>query len=159
MARRFDKSNEALTQKISHSIFVTNFPDSVSSRDLWRECSVYGTVVDVFIPSKKSKAGKRFAFVSFIKVFNLDRLVKNLCTLWIGRYHLFAKLARFDRPHKTSFQNTNFPPLYGKNRNPGHVDKFSGQNNGFVGSFVSVVNGAPPLVHHGSSISIHLLWY
>ncbi|GJT86908.1 RNA-directed DNA polymerase, eukaryota, nucleotide-binding alpha-beta plait domain protein [Tanacetum coccineum] len=54
--RRSQNSNEELTQKISHSIFVTNFPDSVNSRDLWRECSVYGTVVDVFIPSKKSKA-------------------------------------------------------------------------------------------------------
>ncbi|GJS30665.1 RNA-directed DNA polymerase, eukaryota [Tanacetum coccineum] len=56
-SRRPLNSNEELTQKISHSIFVTNFPDSVNSRDLWRECSVYGTVVDVFIPSKKSKAG------------------------------------------------------------------------------------------------------
>nr|GEX87987.1 RNA-directed DNA polymerase, eukaryota, nucleotide-binding alpha-beta plait domain protein [Tanacetum cinerariifolium] len=56
----------------------------------YRECNVYGTVVDVFIPFKKSKASKRFAFVRFIKVFNLDRLVKNLCTIWIGRHHLYA---------------------------------------------------------------------
>ncbi|GJX09233.1 RNA-directed DNA polymerase, eukaryota [Tanacetum coccineum] len=75
---RARSSNEDLTQKISHSIFVTNFPDSVNSRDLWNKCSVYGTVVDVFIPAKLSKAGKRFAFVRFIKVINLDRLVENL---------------------------------------------------------------------------------
>nr|GEX08516.1 hypothetical protein [Tanacetum cinerariifolium] len=30
-------------------------------------CNDYGTVVDVFIPNKKFKAGKRFAFVRFIK--------------------------------------------------------------------------------------------
>nr|GEX81061.1 RNA-directed DNA polymerase, eukaryota, nucleotide-binding alpha-beta plait domain protein [Tanacetum cinerariifolium] len=36
-------------------------------RDLWKMCSDYGTVVDVFIPFKRSKSGKRFAFVSFIK--------------------------------------------------------------------------------------------
>ncbi|GJV14328.1 RNA-directed DNA polymerase, eukaryota [Tanacetum coccineum] len=72
--RRSFMSNEDYTQKISHSIYVTNFPDSINSRDLWRECSVYGTMVDVFIPLKKSQAGKRFAFVRFIKVFNLDRL-------------------------------------------------------------------------------------
>nr|GFB78502.1 RNA-directed DNA polymerase, eukaryota, nucleotide-binding alpha-beta plait domain protein [Tanacetum cinerariifolium] len=30
-------------------------------------CNDYGTVVDVFIPNKKSKAGKRFASVRFIK--------------------------------------------------------------------------------------------
>ncbi|GJZ06347.1 RNA-directed DNA polymerase, eukaryota, nucleotide-binding alpha-beta plait domain protein [Tanacetum coccineum] len=55
-SRRGRSSNEDLTQKISHSIFVTNFPVSVCSRDLWKVCSTYGTVVDVFIPSKLSKA-------------------------------------------------------------------------------------------------------
>ncbi|PWA67046.1 hypothetical protein CTI12_AA308650 [Artemisia annua] len=98
--KRHVKSNEDYTQKISHSIYVTNFPDSVSSRDLWRECNAYGTVVDVFIPSKKSMAGKRFAFVRFIKVFNLERLINNLCTIWIGRHHLFANQVRYERPHK-----------------------------------------------------------
>nr|GFC03175.1 RNA-directed DNA polymerase, eukaryota, nucleotide-binding alpha-beta plait domain protein [Tanacetum cinerariifolium] len=43
------------SKNISHSIYVTNFPDSATSRDLWNACSVYGTVVDVFIPLKKSK--------------------------------------------------------------------------------------------------------
>nr|GEW93639.1 hypothetical protein [Tanacetum cinerariifolium] len=61
------RSWEDLTQKISKLSFVTNFPDYVSARDLWGTCKAYGTVVDVFIPYKKSKAGKRFAFVRFIK--------------------------------------------------------------------------------------------
>nr|GEU53217.1 hypothetical protein [Tanacetum cinerariifolium] len=34
---------------------------------------------------EESKSGKRFGFVRFIKVFNVDRLVSNLCTVWIGR--------------------------------------------------------------------------
>nr|GEW03533.1 hypothetical protein [Tanacetum cinerariifolium] len=58
---------EDQTQKISKSIFVTNFPDHILARDLWGTCKAYGTVVDVYIPYKKSKAGKRFAFVRFIK--------------------------------------------------------------------------------------------
>nr|GEU71835.1 RNA-directed DNA polymerase, eukaryota, nucleotide-binding alpha-beta plait domain protein [Tanacetum cinerariifolium] len=37
-------------------------------RDLWKVCNDYGTVVDVFIPNKKSKTGKHFAFVRFIKL-------------------------------------------------------------------------------------------
>nr|GEW80401.1 RNA-directed DNA polymerase, eukaryota [Tanacetum cinerariifolium] len=36
-------------------------------KDLWKVCNDYGTVVNVFIPNKKSKVGKRFAFVRFIK--------------------------------------------------------------------------------------------
>ncbi|GJV38891.1 RNA-directed DNA polymerase, eukaryota [Tanacetum coccineum] len=73
--------------------------------DLWKQKYLYGTVIDVFIPNKKSKAGKRFAFVRFIKVFNLDRLVKNLCTIWIGSYHLFANQVRvksFDSIHQVT---------------------------------------------------------
>nr|GFB66030.1 hypothetical protein CTI12_AA607460 [Tanacetum cinerariifolium] len=55
-----------------------------------------------------SKAGIRFAFVRFIKVDNVERLVGNLCTLWIRRKHLQANVARYERdsipskrvPHK-----------------------------------------------------------
>nr|GFC51343.1 RNA-directed DNA polymerase, eukaryota, nucleotide-binding alpha-beta plait domain protein [Tanacetum cinerariifolium]GFC51350.1 RNA-directed DNA polymerase, eukaryota, nucleotide-binding alpha-beta plait domain protein [Tanacetum cinerariifolium] len=77
---------------IARSIFMTNFPDATSSKDLWKLCQSYGTVVDVYIPNRRSKAGKRFAFVRFIKVENVDRLVGNLCTLWIGRMHLHANV-------------------------------------------------------------------
>nr|GEU81485.1 zinc finger, CCHC-type [Tanacetum cinerariifolium] len=80
----------------ARSIFVTNFPDSTSSKDLWKLCQSYGTVVDVYIPNRRSKAGKRFAFVRFIKVDNVDRLVGNLCMLWIGRMHLHANVIRFE---------------------------------------------------------------
>ncbi|GKF34112.1 RNA-directed DNA polymerase, eukaryota, nucleotide-binding alpha-beta plait domain protein, partial [Tanacetum coccineum] len=83
---------------ISTSIFITNFPDSTTSSDLWKVCNSYGTVVDVYIPNRRSKAGKRFAFVRFIKVDNVDRLVGNLCTLWIGRMHPPANVVRFERP-------------------------------------------------------------
>ncbi|GJR45914.1 RNA-directed DNA polymerase, eukaryota [Tanacetum coccineum] len=97
MAASF-RSNADHTRMISKSIFITNFPDSTTSSDLWKLCNSYGTVVDVYIPNRRSKAGKRFAFVRFIKVDNVDRLVGNLCTLWIGRMHLHANVVRFERP-------------------------------------------------------------
>nr|GEX55860.1 RNA-directed DNA polymerase, eukaryota [Tanacetum cinerariifolium] len=105
MAARF-RSNEDHTRLISKSIFVTNFPDSTSSNDLWKLCQGYGTVVDIYIPNRKSKAGKRFAFVRFIKVDNIDRLVGNLCTLWIGRIHLHANVVRFERSSTHSSRPT-----------------------------------------------------
>nr|GEW97809.1 RNA-directed DNA polymerase, eukaryota [Tanacetum cinerariifolium] len=91
------RSNADFTRSISKLIFVTNFPDDTTSKVLWSVCQTYGTVVGVFIPNRKSKAGKRFAFVRFIRVDNVDRLVGNLCTLWIGRMHLHANVARFER--------------------------------------------------------------
>ncbi|GJW17162.1 RNA-directed DNA polymerase, eukaryota [Tanacetum coccineum] len=97
--RSFD-SKEDLTQKISKSVFVTNFSDHFSARDLWNVCVAYGKVIDVYIPVKKSKAGKKFAFVRFLKVDNLDRLIDNLCTIWIGRLRLHANVVRFQREVK-----------------------------------------------------------
>ncbi|GJT81249.1 ribonuclease H-like domain-containing protein [Tanacetum coccineum] len=56
------RSNVDHTRLISKSIFVTNFPDNTTSKDLWEVCKGYGTVVDVFIPDRKSKGGKVFAW-------------------------------------------------------------------------------------------------
>nr|GEV25113.1 RNA-directed DNA polymerase, eukaryota [Tanacetum cinerariifolium] len=51
----------------SKSVFVSNFPEGCTPKDIWKVCNDYDIVVDVFIPNKKSKTGKRFAFVRFIK--------------------------------------------------------------------------------------------
>ncbi|GJX88576.1 RNA-directed DNA polymerase, eukaryota [Tanacetum coccineum] len=86
--------------RISTSIYVTNFPISFTAKDLYHTCKQYGHVVDSFIPVKKAKDGKRFGFVKFINVFNVERLVNNLCTIWIGRLKLHANVARFSRESK-----------------------------------------------------------
>nr|GEX68534.1 nucleotide-binding alpha-beta plait domain-containing protein [Tanacetum cinerariifolium] len=91
-------SKEEEVQKISTSIFVTNFPDHAKAKDLWNVCKKYGQVVDAFIPDRKSKAGTRYGFVRFIRVYDVDCLVSNLCTLWMGSHHLHANVARFMRP-------------------------------------------------------------
>ncbi|GKE36984.1 ALP1-like protein isoform X1 [Tanacetum coccineum] len=53
----------------------TKSVDKFSAKKLWTVCKQYGTVVDAFIPDRRSKAGKRFDFVRFIKIFDVDRLV------------------------------------------------------------------------------------
>ncbi|GKE39998.1 nucleotide-binding alpha-beta plait domain-containing protein, partial [Tanacetum coccineum] len=90
-------SKEDDVEKISTSIFVTNFPEACSAKELFTACKQYGHVVDSFIPIKRSKTGKRFGFVRFINVFNEERLVNNLCTVWIDRFKLQANIARFHR--------------------------------------------------------------
>ncbi|GKE64607.1 RNA-directed DNA polymerase, eukaryota, nucleotide-binding alpha-beta plait domain protein [Tanacetum coccineum] len=126
----------------------------VTSRDLWRECNAFGTVVDVFIPFKKSKAGKRFAFVRFIKVFNLDRLVKILCTIWIGRHHLYANQVRFER-----LQKPNFPSLKDTNRVSEKSQFVSGfQQSKGSDSYVNVVNGISPCFADVNVLYLRGLW-
>nr|GEY21681.1 RNA-directed DNA polymerase, eukaryota [Tanacetum cinerariifolium] len=51
--------------------FCDKFSEDSTARYLWKVCSDYGTVVDVVIPFKRSKSGKRFAFVRFIKIASL----------------------------------------------------------------------------------------
>nr|GFA22687.1 RNA-directed DNA polymerase, eukaryota [Tanacetum cinerariifolium] len=53
--------------------------------------------MDIYIPLKLSKLGKRFAFARFKKVSNVDLLIKNLRSVWLGSFHLFANVARFNR--------------------------------------------------------------
>ncbi|GJU71995.1 RNA-directed DNA polymerase, eukaryota [Tanacetum coccineum] len=96
------RSKEDHVTQISKSIFVTNFPKNFVTHDLWKLCEGYGKVVDVYIPNRKSKASKRFAFVRFIMVEDIDRLIGNLCTIWIGRLHLHANVVPYKCPRKPS---------------------------------------------------------
>ncbi|GKB48218.1 RNA-directed DNA polymerase, eukaryota, reverse transcriptase zinc-binding domain protein [Tanacetum coccineum] len=95
-------SNASMLERLSCNIFITNFPAYFSSKDLWNTCSKFGTVLDLFIPSKLSKQSKRYAFARFKKVSNVDSLISNLRSVWLGSFHLYANVARFNRDTKTS---------------------------------------------------------
>nr|GEZ52814.1 nucleotide-binding alpha-beta plait domain-containing protein [Tanacetum cinerariifolium] len=118
--------------KISTSIFITNFRESCSAKELFQSCKQYGHVVDTFIPNKRSKTGRTFGFVRFINVFNEERLVNNICTVWIDRFMLHANIARF---HRTPLNEKKSMP-----KKAGGVKKDTGVNE--VGnSYVQVVKG------------------
>ncbi|GJR09904.1 RNA-directed DNA polymerase, eukaryota [Tanacetum coccineum] len=126
--------------KISTSVFITNFPESCSAKELFQSCKQYGHVVDTFIPTKRSKNGRRFGFVRFINVFNEERLVNNLCTVWIDRFKLHANIARFHRP---PLKEKNVIPKKdggGKSSNSYVFKEHSGFNGG-GNSYVHVVKG------------------
>ncbi|GJU38233.1 RNA-directed DNA polymerase, eukaryota [Tanacetum coccineum] len=112
--------------------------------DLWKVCSDYGTVVDVFIPNKNSKVGKRFAFVRFIKVLNLDRLIENLNTIWIGRFHLTANPARFERAKASPIQKD--MPVPPGNASGFRLPKVQGQGGSYVNVSTSPILLKPTLV-------------
>ncbi|GKD81109.1 nucleotide-binding alpha-beta plait domain-containing protein [Tanacetum coccineum] len=88
------RTKEDDVANISMSVFITNFPKSCSTKELFQSCKQYGHVVDTFIPTKRSKNGRRFGFVRFINVFNEERLMNNLCMVWIDRFKLHANIAR-----------------------------------------------------------------
>ncbi|GKC04476.1 RNA-directed DNA polymerase, eukaryota, partial [Tanacetum coccineum] len=118
------RSKEDGVLNISTSIFVTNFPDQTNAKELWSLCNQYGNVIDAFIPNRRSKVGKRFGFIRFIKISDVERLVNNLCTIWIGKHKLHANIARFNRPplikggYPSNVKaNTKSAPVVNSNRN------------------------------------------
>ncbi|GKA04617.1 RNA-directed DNA polymerase, eukaryota [Tanacetum coccineum] len=133
MGSKRTKEDDVL--KISTSVFVTNFPEQASAKDLWNACKQYGHVVDAFIPNKRSKAGKRFGFVRFIKVFDVEHLVGNLCTVWIGRHRIHANAARFHRPkgstssHQPAMKGKIRDSSIGNTKDNGHRDDVSSYAN------------------------------
>nr|GEV35319.1 hypothetical protein [Tanacetum cinerariifolium] len=133
---KFQRSKEDQTQ----SIFVTNFPENISARDLWNACNNYGKVIDDFIPFKKSKAGKRFAFVRFIKVENVDRLVDKLCTIWLGRFRLHANVVRFQRESRNTV-----PQPYKRHVGTHQALLLLYSNRAFLNSKVKEVSALPNL--------------
>ncbi|GJS15404.1 RNA-directed DNA polymerase, eukaryota, reverse transcriptase zinc-binding domain protein [Tanacetum coccineum] len=139
------RSKEDELAKLSSSIFVPNFPDKFSAKELWTVCKQYEIVVDAFIPDRRSKAGKRFGFVRFIKIFDVDRLVNNLCTIWVGRFKLHANIARFQRPplNKNNSQSSHNK---GDQSAPKDFYKESGENVNSK-SYAHVVNAGPHQFH------------
>ncbi|GKA21979.1 RNA-directed DNA polymerase, eukaryota [Tanacetum coccineum] len=134
------RSKEDDVSKISTSIFITNLSETISAKELFNTCKQYGHVVDAFIPTKRSKDGKMFGFVRFINVLNVERLVNNLCTIWVGRFKFHANIARFNRtPLKNDGSRVkNKGRIHSSNTNG--FKKDSGVNE-VVNSYVHVVKG------------------
>ncbi|WJX31250.1 hypothetical protein P8452_19697 [Trifolium repens] len=85
---------------ISTSFFFTNFPEEVGWGDLWKLFAKYGSVCDVFIPKKVDKWGRRFGFVKFKEVKEVEALSKKLEDVWWEKYKLRINRARFGKGEK-----------------------------------------------------------
>ncbi|KAL4584700.1 hypothetical protein LXL04_009308 [Taraxacum kok-saghyz] len=87
------RSSRNAVSNISISIYITNFPLHVGVMEIRQACEKFGRVLDVFISKNLSKLGKRFGFVRFPKVLDGTVLAKDLCSIWMGSYKLFASAA------------------------------------------------------------------
>ncbi|GJZ46772.1 nucleotide-binding alpha-beta plait domain-containing protein [Tanacetum coccineum] len=143
------RTKEDDVAKISTSVYVTNFPDYTSAKELAQACKQYGHVVDSFIPNKKSKFGKRFGFVRFINVFSEERLINNLGTVWIDRFKIHANIARFQRNNvkQEGEKSVPAPAINSKKFGKSGVDKsFKGVLMGDKSAATEVKNNEPALV-------------
>nr|GEZ16454.1 RNA-directed DNA polymerase, eukaryota [Tanacetum cinerariifolium] len=118
---------------LPHSVFILEFGTVLNIHVVGYDAAFIVATVSLTpvemdwqeVPSRNHRRSN--ADDVFIKVFNLDRLVENLCTIWIGRYHLYANSVRFKRSHKsfsaptanaTKVPKKSFVPQY-SNARPG----------------------------------------
>ncbi|GKV46852.1 hypothetical protein SLEP1_g53813 [Rubroshorea leprosula] len=74
---------------------------TVSGKDTGMVLQMYGRVVDVYLPSKRDKRGKRYGFVQLTGVKDEFQMERRLNEMWIGSYKMRVKIANA-RQRKTS---------------------------------------------------------
>ncbi|KAH1055310.1 hypothetical protein J1N35_033375 [Gossypium stocksii] len=82
------------------TIFVYNIPDSMHWKGLWALFQFHGNVVDAFIPAKRSMEGKRFRFVRFAKLVDVQGAITRLDGYVILGKNIWVKMARFSGKRK-----------------------------------------------------------
>ncbi|KAL4591522.1 hypothetical protein LXL04_004490 [Taraxacum kok-saghyz] len=88
------------SSRVSTSLFITNFLHSIKPNDIWTVASRMGHVVDVYISPHLSRVGKRFGFVRFVEVSDIQRIIAMLNDTWFGFYKLFAAVPRYPQETK-----------------------------------------------------------
>jgi hypothetical protein len=88
------------------SFFFTQFSEDTLVVDLWRVFAKFGRVGEVYVPKKLDKWGRRFGFVKYLEVKNVEELSLKLEDVWVGSNKLRINLSFFGRDGKqTSTKN------------------------------------------------------
>ncbi|WJX76190.1 hypothetical protein P8452_59633 [Trifolium repens] len=82
---------------ITTSFFFTNLLEDTSTADLWKLFLKFGRVREVYIPKKLDKRGRRFGFVKYMEVAEMETLEESLREVWIGSFKLQINRSRFGR--------------------------------------------------------------
>jgi RNA recognition motif-containing protein len=94
-----------LIDRVTTSFFFTNFPDDASSEVLWKLFLEFGRVMEVYIPRKLDKRGRRFGFVKFKDVEDVELLSDKLQEVWLGSFKLLVNRSRFARSESKEVSN------------------------------------------------------
>ncbi|KAK9073774.1 hypothetical protein SSX86_006368 [Deinandra increscens subsp. villosa] len=125
----------------STTIFVTNFPPTISVQGIKDTCLKVGRVIDVFMPNRLSLKGKRYAFLRFKKEVDAKEIISRVHSLWIGNYRLFADETRFKRDERKPPKHQQNTSAVG-NTDVGNKEALShGNMNANVGSYAQVTKG------------------
>ncbi|KAL4348848.1 hypothetical protein GQ457_17G012120 [Hibiscus cannabinus] len=75
------------------TLFVHNIADRLHWKGVWQVFDRHGVVVDVFIPRRRSRAGRRFGFVHMASKEDVDRVIERLNGFWLYGARVSVSLA------------------------------------------------------------------
>ncbi|KAL4386790.1 hypothetical protein GQ457_09G019190 [Hibiscus cannabinus] len=75
------------------TLFVHNIEDRLHWKGVWQVFDRHGVVVDVFIPRRRSRAGRRFGFVRMASKEDTDRVIERLNGFWLYGARVSVSLA------------------------------------------------------------------
>ncbi|KAL4323805.1 hypothetical protein GQ457_11G024350 [Hibiscus cannabinus] len=75
------------------TLFVHNIADRLHWKGVWQVFDRHGVVVDVFIPRRRSRAGRRFGFVCMASKEDADRVIERLNGFWLYGARVSVSLA------------------------------------------------------------------
>ncbi|MCH98559.1 hypothetical protein A2U01_0019564 [Trifolium medium] len=84
-------------QSSQTTYFFTDIPDSFGAKAMLNIFQKYGNIIEVVIPVKKDKGGRRFGFARFVDVRDSRSFGMYLDTIIIGRDKISVNLSRFQR--------------------------------------------------------------
>lgn len=96
---RFDRAGETRQRQTDKQVtyFFTQFPDNHGAKEMFRIFSMYGEATEVVIPAKRDKIGRRFGFVRFRGVRDVDFFATKLDNIIIGATKMHVNIPRFSR--------------------------------------------------------------
>lgn len=81
------------------TLFFTHFPEDFDEKRMWGFFNRWGKVVDVYIPRKRNKEGRRFGFLRMEGVLDTTELARKIDQMYIGDMKLYVNVPRFEKDH------------------------------------------------------------
>ncbi|GKV48046.1 hypothetical protein SLEP1_g54881 [Rubroshorea leprosula] len=94
--RRIDRA----VYNLAVPFFFTNFPGDWDYEQMWRTFRGYGRVIDIHVPARTDRYGRRFGFVRYLDVQNVHMLERELDQIKVGGIKIHVNQPRFDRKAK-----------------------------------------------------------
>ncbi|WRX17086.1 RNA recognition motif domain - like 10 [Theobroma cacao] len=79
-----------------HTVFVNNVPERVGASWLQSVFEDFGKVREVFISVRRSKAGRKFGFIRFERLWEAARAMYSLDDAWLLGCRLEVNMAKYD---------------------------------------------------------------